>query len=298
MLYETTNLARSIPLPGINGRKSFLLDMSGNITVLRDESQATVRDTEAPSYSLPKIIAASACGTLIEWYDFFVFGSLASTLASKFYKTGTPDGDLIAWLAAFAVGFIVRPFGAIVFGYIGDKVGRKFTFTLTLVVMGLCTALVGCLPTIQDIGVTAGYLLIILRIVQGLAIGGEYGGAATYIAEYSPAKHRGFYTSFIQVTATAGLFLSLAVILICKVPMGDALFNNWGWRLPFLLSIVLVGVSLYIRMALDESPMFNRMKTSGKIAKNPLVESFCRTKNLYYVGLALFGATAGQGNEL
>jgi MFS family permease len=245
--------------------------------------------------SLPLVIIASSVGTMIEWYDFYIFGSLATVIASKFYQTGTPLGDLIAWLAAFAVGFIVRPFGAIVFGRIGDLIGRKYTFLITMSLMGLCTFLVGVLPTIETIGAAAGIILIFLRILQGLALGGEYGGAATYVAEHSPNGRRGYFTSFIQITATAGLFMSLGVILITRQWVGEDAFAAWGWRVPFLLSIVLVAISLYIRISLRESPLFSKLKKSGGISKNPLAESFGNRYNLRFVLLALFGATMGQG---
>ena len=254
--------------------------------------------TEEVDPNIGRIIFASAAGTMIEWYDFYIFGSLAATISSKFYHTGTPLGDLIAWLAAFAVGFLVRPFGAIVFGTIGDFIGRKNTFLLTMTLMGLCTFAVGILPTVDQIGTAAGIILIILRILQGLALGGEYGGAATYIAEHAPHGRRGFFTSFIQITATAGLFFSLGVILVTRLIVGNDAFNAWGWRLPFLISIVLVAVSLYIRMSLQESPLFARLKKSGGVAKKawtPLVESFTNWFNLKFVLLALLGATMGQG---
>ncbi len=254
--------------------------------------------TEEVDPNIGRIIFASAAGTMIEWYDFYIFGSLAATISSKFYNTGTPLGDLIAWLAAFAVGFLVRPFGAIVFGTIGDFIGRKNTFLLTMTLMGLCTFAVGLLPTADQIGAAAGIILILLRILQGLALGGEYGGAATYIAEHAPAGRRGFFTSFIQITATAGLFFSLGVILVTRLAVGNDAFSAWGWRLPFLISIVLVAVSLYIRMSLQESPLFARLKKSGGVAKKawtPLVESFTNWFNLKFVLLALLGATMGQG---
>ncbi|KAI9349238.1 major facilitator family transporter [Obelidium mucronatum] len=259
------------------------------------QAVATPKYADVTVEQLRKIVIASCAGTLIEWYDFFVFGSMASTTASLFYKTGTPAGDLIAWLAAFAVGFMFRPFGAIVFGYIGDRVGRKFTFTFCLVLMGVSTFLCGCLPTYNDIGIAAGVLLIILRIIQGLAIGGEYGGAATYIAEHCPQEHRGFWTSFLQATATGGLILSLAVILIFRTALGDANWVQYGWRFPFILSIVLVGASLYIRLKMAESPMYAESKAQNKMVGNPFVESFMRPYNLYFVSIALFGATMGQG---
>ncbi|KAJ3352093.1 hypothetical protein HDU83_008371 [Entophlyctis luteolus] len=240
---------------------------------------------ELPAHELRKIIVAACAGTLIEWYDFFVFGSLSSTTASQFYKTGTPDGDLIAWLAAYAVGFLFRPFGAVVFGYLGDKIGRKFTFTFTIVTMGVSTTLCGCLPTYANIGVTAGVLLIILRIVQGLAIGGEYGGAATYIAEHCPQ----------HATATGGLCLSLIMILIFRQALGTDNWTSFGWRFPFIFSVILVAAALYIRLKMKESPIFIEAKEAGKTTKNPIIESFVRPYNLYYVCISLFGATMGQG---
>lgn len=244
---------------------------------------------------ITKIIFSSAAGTMIEWYDFYIFGSLASTISSKFYQTGTPLGDIIAWLAAFAVGFIVRPFGAIVFGRVGDLIGRKYTFLVTMTLMGICTFAVGLLPTAETIGAFAGIILIALRILQGLALGGEYGGAATYIAEHAPHGKRGFYTSWIQITATLGLFLSLGVILSTRLLVGPANFSAWGWRVPFLISIFLIGISLYIRMSLQESPLFAKLKSSGRTSKNPIAESFGNPYNLRFVLLALFGATMGQG---
>ncbi len=244
---------------------------------------------------LPRIIFASAAGTMIEWYDFYIFGSLASVIASKFYHTGTPLGDLIAWLAAFAIGFIVRPFGAIVFGRVGDLVGRKYTFLITMSLMGLCTFAVGLLPTSEQIGPIAGIILIALRVIQGLALGGEYGGAATYVAEHAPQGRRGFFTSFIQITATVGLFASLGVILLTRTIVGETAFKAYGWRIPFLISILLVALSLYIRYSLRESPMYAKLKQRGAVSKNPLKESFGNRYNLTYVALALFGATMGQG---
>ena len=267
-------------------------------------AQAAAQHPEEKTQGLPRIILASAAGTMIEWYDFYIFGSLASVIAGKFYHTGTPLGDIIAWLAAFAVGFIVRPFGAIVFGRVGDIVGRKYTFLVTMTLMGLCTFCVGLLPTQDAIGPAAGIILILLRIIQGLALGGEYGGAATYVAEHSPDGRRGFFTSWIQITATLGLFLSLGVILITRSLGGEDWFagkgvyaNDWwqGWRVPFLISILLVAVSLWIRFSLRESPMYAKLKQKGATSKNPLRESFGNKLNLSYVILALFGATMGQG---
>ena len=245
--------------------------------------------------SLTRTIFASAAGTMIEWYDFYIFGSLATVIASKFYHTGTPVGDLIAWLATFAIGFVVRPFGAIFFGRIGDLIGRKYTFLITMTLMGLCTFAVGLLPTYETLGAAAGIILIVLRILQGLALGGEYGGAATYVAEHAPSEKRGLMTSWIQTTATLGLFISLGVILITRQSLGEDAFGAWGWRIPFLISIILVVISLWIRFSLRESPMYAKLKQRGDTSKNPIIESFGNRFNLGYVALALFGATMGQG---
>ncbi|AGG08253.1 MFS transporter [Dehalococcoides mccartyi] len=242
-----------------------------------------------------KVIFASSAGTVIEWYDFYIFGALATTLASKFYNTGTPIGDIIAWLGTFAVGFLVRPFGAIVFGRIGDLVGRKFTYLITITIMGSCTFLIGLLPTQDVLGAWAGIILITMRILQGLALGGQYGGAATFVAEHAPQGKRGFYTSWIQTTATFGLLISLGVILITRISLGEADFNEWGWRLPFMASILLVILSLWIRRALKESPLFQQLKDTKAVSKNPLKESFANPYNLRWVLIALFGATMGQG---
>ena len=261
-------------------------------------AQVSATSKSAPDpggQSMVRTISASAAGTMIEWYDFYIFGALATVIASKFYHTCTPLGDLIAWLATFAIGFIVRPFGAIVFGRVGDLVGRKYTFLITMTIMGLCTFAVGLLPTYETLGATAGIILITLRILQGLALGGEYGGAATYVAEHASHGKRGVLTSWIQTTATIGLFLSLAVILITRKSLGEEAFNAWGWRIPFLISIVLVGISLWIRYSLRESPMYAKLKQKGGTSKNPIVESFGNRVNLKYVLLALFGATMGQG---
>lgn len=248
-----------------------------------------------PEQGIGRIIFSSAAGTMIEWYDFYIYGSLASVIASQFYQTGTPLGDIIVFLATFAVGFVVRPFGAIFFGRMGDLIGRKNTFLVTMTLMGVCTFAVGLLPTAATIGAWAGIILIILRILQGLALGGEYGGAATYIAEHAPHGRRGFYTSWIQITATLGLFLSLGVILATRLSVGEDAFKAWGWRIPFLISIFLIGISVYIRLSLKESPLFNKLKASGGVSKNPLKESFGNAYNLRFVILALFGATMGQG---
>ncbi|MCW8195904.1 MHS family MFS transporter [Proteobacteria bacterium 005FR1] len=240
-----------------------------------------------------KVILASSLGTVFEWYDFFLYGSLAAIIRTKFFAGVNETTGFIFTLLAFAAGFAVRPFGALVFGRLGDMVGRKFTFLITILIMGLSTALVGLLPTYATIGVAAPILLITLRLLQGLALGGEYGGAAVYVAEHAPPGKRGFYTSWIQTTATLGLFLSLLVILGCQYLVGDA-FADWGWRLPFLLSLVLLAVSVYIRMQLNESPVFQEMKNEGTLSKSPLKDSFANWPNLKIVLLALFGATAGQ----
>jgi MFS family permease len=241
------------------------------------------------------VITASSLGTLIEWYDFYIFGSLATILSQQFFPQDNPTAAFLSTLAFFAAGFIVRPFGAIVFGRLGDRVGRKYTFLVTLVLMGGSTFAIGLVPGYASIGIFAPILVLVFRLVQGLALGGEYGGAATYVAEHSPANKRGFYTSFIQTTATLGLFVSIGVILAVRQSVGVAEFAEWGWRVPFLLSAILVGVSIFIRMRMQESPMFSKIKSEGKISKNPIKESFGKKENLSLVLLALFGATAGQG---
>lgn len=241
------------------------------------------------------VITASSVGTLIEWYDFYIFGSLATILSTQFFPLENPTAAFLSTLATFAAGFIVRPFGALVFGRLGDLIGRKYTFLLTLVLMGGSTFAIGLIPGFSSIGYAAPILVLLLRLIQGLALGGEYGGAATYVAEHAPANKRGFYTSFIQTTATMGLFLSLGVILLIRHLVGVEAFNSWGWRIPFLLSSVLVVVSIVIRMKMHESPLFAKVKAEGKTVKNPLKESFGRKENLKMVLLALFGATAGQG---
>lgn len=250
---------------------------------------------EPQSTNIFKIIGASSLGTLIEWYDFYIFGSLASIIGSKLFPADEGASALINTLAIFAAGFIVRPFGALVFGRLGDLIGRKHTFLLTLVLMGGSTFLIGLIPSYATIGYAAPILVLILRLIQGLALGGEYGGAATYVAEHAPVKKRGFFTSWIQTTATLGLFLSLGIIVVTKNMFGAETFSDWGWRVPFLLSIVLVGVSIYIRLKMSESPMFSKLKSEGKISKNPLKESFNHKGNFKMVLLALFGATMGQG---
>lgn len=255
---------------------------------------------QAPK-GIRQVIWASSLGTLIEWYDFYIFGSLATVIATQFFPKTNPTAALLSVLATFAAGFIVRPFGALVFGHIGDLVGRKYTFLLTLVIMGGSTFCIGLVPSYERIGFAAPIIVLVLRLLQGLALGGEYGGAATYVAEHAPPDRRGFYTSWIQTTATLGLFVSLGVILITRHALDSdeatsiAKFNDWGWRIPFLLSIVLVGVSVYIRLKMNESPLFAKLKSDGKTSTNPLKESFVRKGNLKMVLLALFGATMGQG---
>jgi MFS family permease len=240
-----------------------------------------------------KVIFASSLGTVFEWYDFYLYGSLAAIIAKQFFSGLNETSAFIFALLAFAAGFAVRPFGAIVFGRLGDMVGRKYTFLVTIVLMGISTFLVGLLPNYATIGFAAPVILIVLRLLQGLALGGEYGGAATYVAEHAPNGRRGLYTSFIQTTATIGLFLSLLVILGVRTWLGPEAFEAWGWRIPFLLSIVLLGISVWIRMQLHESPLFQQMKAEGKQSKAPITESFF-SKNGRIVVLALLGATAGQ----
>jgi MFS family permease len=241
-----------------------------------------------------KVIFASSLGTVFEWYDFYLYGSLAAIIAKQFFSGVNPTAAYIFALLAFAAGFAVRPFGAIIFGRLGDLVGRKYTFLITITIMGLSTFIVGLLPAYATIGVTAPVLLIALRLLQGLALGGEYGGAATYVAEHAPHGKRGFHTSWIQTTATLGLFLSLLVILGTRTWMGEEKFGDWGWRVPFLLSFILLAISIWIRLSLNESPLFQKMKAEGKASKAPLTESFARWGNLKIVILALLGLTAGQ----
>ncbi len=242
-----------------------------------------------------KVIFASSLGTVFEWYDFYLYGSLAAVIGKQFFAALDPTAAFIASLMAFAAGFLVRPFGALVFGRLGDMIGRKYTFLVTILIMGLSTFIVGVLPSYASIGVAAPIILVGLRLLQGLALGGEYGGAATYVAEHAPHGKRGSYTSWIQTTATLGLFLSLIVIIGTKTLFGDTAFNDWAWRVPFWMSIFLLGVSVWIRLSLNESPAFKRMKEEGKTSKAPLSESFGRWNNLKVVILALLGLTAGQG---
>ncbi|PVZ56899.1 MFS transporter [Pseudomonas sp. B1(2018)] len=252
----------------------------------------------APNHGITKeerkVIFASSLGTVFEWYDFYLYGSLAAIIAKHFFAGVNETTAFIFALLAFAAGFAVRPFGAIVFGRLGDMIGRKHTFLITIVIMGVSTAVVGLLPGYASIGVAAPIILISLRLLQGLALGGEYGGAATYVAEHAPKGKRGYFTSWIQTTATLGLFLSLLVILACRTALGTEAFEAWGWRIPFLLSILLLIISVYIRLQLSESPVFMKMKAEGKSSKAPLTESFARWDNLKIVIMALLGGTAGQ----
>ena len=242
-----------------------------------------------------KVIFASSLGTVFEWYDFYLYGSLAVVIGKQFFAALDPTAQFIASLLAFAAGFIVRPFGALVFGRLGDMIGRKYTFLVTILIMGLSTFIVGLLPSYASIGIAAPIILIGLRILQGLALGGEYGGAATYVAEHAPHGRRGAYTSWIQTTATLGLMLSLMIILGVRTYLGEAAFADWGWRVPFLLSILLLAISVWIRLSMNESPAFKKMKDEGKVSKAPLTESFGQWKNAKIVLLALFGLVMGQG---
>lgn len=251
---------------------------------------------KAPTPNLSFIISASSVGTLIEWYDFYLYGALAAFFGQQFLPPEIKFIDSFLYsLGVFWLGFIVRPFGAVVFGYLGDLVGRKFTFMTTLVLMGLGTFLVGCLPTFASVGWLAPVLLVLLRLVQGLALGGEYGGAATYIAEHAPDGRRGFFTSWIQTTATLGLVISLVVVLAFRLGMGDAAFTAYGWRFPFLISAVLVVLSIFVRMRLDESPLFAKLKAQGKASANPAADSYGSGKNWALIIIALLGAAAPEG---
>jgi MFS family permease len=257
-------------------------------------SKVTGAKTEV-AQGIPRVIVGSALGTMIEWYDFYIFGSLATVLASKFYPPGNDTFALIAYLATFAVGFLVRPFGALFFGRLGDLAGRRIAFIITLTIMGFSTASIGLLPTYKVAGWFAPIILILIRVLQGLALGGEYGGAAVFVAEHVPDNKRGFYTSFIQITATLGLFVSLAVIVATQQSMTPATFQDWGWRLPFLLSIVLVAISLYIRLKMKESPIYSQIKAAGMSSTKPLTDALTKWSNLKLLLISLFGATAGQG---
>jgi MFS family permease len=261
----------------------------------------TMSDGTAPTRAAPgevnlkKVILAASLGTLFEWYDFYLYGSLAVFFGGLYFPKGNDTAQLLASLATFGAGFGVRPLGALVFGHIGDLIGRKYTFLITMATMGVSTAMIGLLPTYASVGLVATTLLVLLRLLQGLALGGEYGGAATYIAEHVPDHKRGYYTSFIQTTATLGFFVSMGVIGSLRLIIGESAFKAYGWRIPFLLSFALLAVSLYVRLKMKESPVFARLKTSGKTSVNPLKESFTNPVNVKYVLIALFGATAGQG---
>jgi MFS family permease len=261
--------------------------MSSVSAAPREVSRGITRDERT-------VIFASSLGTVFEWYDFYLYGSLAATISREFFSGVNPTAGYIFALLAFAAGFAVRPFGALVFGRIGDLVGRKYTFLITITIMGLSTFIVGLLPGYATVGFIAPVILILLRLLQGLALGGEYGGAATYVAEHAPHGKRGAYTSWIQTTATLGLFLSLLIILACREWMDSAAFEAWGWRIPFLLSIILLGISVYIRLRLNESPLFQQMKAEGRGSRAPLTDSFGNARNLKMVVLALLGGTAGQ----
>jgi len=259
-------------------------------------SGGTASTTAGPGeVDLKKVILAASLGTLFEWYDFYLYGSLAVFFGGLFFPKGNDTAQLLASLATFGAGFAVRPLGALVFGYMGDLIGRKYTFLITMATMGLSTAMIGLLPTYASVGLVATTLLVLLRLLQGLALGGEYGGAATYIAEHVPDHKRGYYTSFIQTTATLGFFVSMGVIGSLRLGIGESAFKAYGWRIPFLLSFALLAVSLYVRLKMKESPVFARLKSSGKTSVNPLKESFTNPVNVKYVLIALFGATAGQG---
>jgi MFS family permease len=252
------------------------------------------RDVPADPRKIWMVIAASSAGTVIEWYDFYIFGSLTAVISGVFYPETNQTVSVLKWLATFAVGFAVRPFGALVFGRVGDLVGRKYAFMLTLLIMGGSTAAIGLLPGYATLGVFAPILLVTLRMAQGLALGGEYGGAAIYVAEHAPDDKRGYYTSFIQTTATLGLFVSLLVILATKNAMSDAAFRAWGWRIPFLVSAVLVVISYYIRARMAESPLFARLKAEGKTSRAPISDSYGTAERWKVFFIVLFGATAGQ----
>jgi MFS family permease len=246
------------------------------------------------TFKMPTIIAASSGGTMIEWYDFYLYGSLAAFFGANFFPTGNPTASLLASLATFGAGFAVRPLGAIIFGHVGDLVGRKYSFLVTISVMGLGTFLIGCMPTYAQIGLAAPLLLVLLRLLQGLALGGEYGGAAIYVAEHAPDERRGYYTSWIQTTATVGLALAYLVITLTRVSMPAAQFSSFGWRIPFFISAILVAVAIYIRWKLRETPLFSRLKAEGRTSSSPFLDSLGSGRNWGLILLALFGFTAGE----
>ena len=267
--------------------------MTSGVPASRSYS-SSVEHPAADTRGIWKVITASSVGTMIEWYDFYIFGSLAAIIATDFFPGGNPTAAFLKTLATFAVGFAVRPFGALVFGRIGDLIGRKFAFLTTLLIMGGSTAAIGFLPSYARIGIAAPIILVILRLLQGLALGGEYGGAAVYVAEHAPDGRRGYYTSFIQTTATLGLLLSLAVILIVRGVLGEDAFKAWGWRIPFILSLLLVAISYYIRVRLRESPLFSILKETGMTSRAPIQESFGTWSRWKVFFTVLFGAAAGQ----
>ncbi len=263
-----------------------------------DTTAGSVLDAAEPladAKTLRRVIVASSVGTLFEWYDFYLYGSLAIFFGGLFFPPSNPTAQLLASLATFGAGFGVRPLGAIVFGYLGDIVGRKYTFLITMATMGFGTALVGFLPSYASAGIVATILLVLLRLAQGLALGGEYGGAVTYLAEHVPDSRRGYYTSFVQTTATVGFLVSMIVIGATRIGLGEEEFRAYGWRIPFLLSFILLAVSLYIRIRMGESPVFQKIKKAGAVSRNPLKESLTNPVNLKYVLVAMFGVTAGQG---
>lgn len=291
-----------IPDYGMNqktGRSACVNRLDGilypQLTQFRERRMQAEIQHAGKDYKIWQVIGASSAGTVIEWYDFYIFGSLAATIAPLFYPPGNDTMALIAYLSTFAVGFIVRPFGALFFGRIGDLVGRKYAFLVTLLLMGGATAAIGLLPTYESVGPLAPAALIVIRVVQGLALGGEYGGAAVYVAEHVPDEKRGYYTSFIQITASLGLLLSLAVSILVQRGMSPESFTSFGWRIPFLLSVFLVGTSLYIRLRMKESPIFQKIKSSGMTSTRPIIDAFSSPQNLKRLAVSLFGATAGQG---
>lgn len=257
---------------------------------------ARTGETEVPHSDIKTVVFASSLGTVIEWYDFFLYGSLAVFFGTLFFPPGNELLATIASLSAFATGYLVRPIGALLWGSIGDRLGRKKAFVLTLIMMGVSTTLIGFLPTYASVGIVAPLLLVALRLVQGIAMAGEYGGAVVYVGEHSPGNRRGYYTSFIQTTATLGLFLAIIVIMVTRLTLGDAAFKEWGWRVPFMASAVLVLFSMWMRIKLDESPVFEKMRAEGKVSRSPVKESFGNRKGFGLFLLTLFGLTAGLGS--